>query len=275
MTLSNFTRVLDKFKHAITLEFTGGEPFLNTDIINMIKLANSRKIYSYASTSGAMDKKILMEILNSHLPKLSISLNESNPNEYASTQQVSKDMFYKVINNITYLLQQRHKHNKHLRLHITSVCTKRNYKKIPDMVHLADDLRVDELFFRNLIPTGLTNCTKDQSLYEEDHDVIETIESVETPRSQLKVIMPCLYRKTVKDRLCKDPFTTITIDGEGRVMGVCQIIKNMNTNIFFNENVWNNFIFQNMRETFLHNNNPLPEECMTCYNMFQPYKIIN
>jgi MoaA/NifB/PqqE/SkfB family radical SAM enzyme len=275
MSISTFVKIIDKLKGAISLELSGGEPFLNKDIFDMIKYAHSKKMHVSVSTNGTILYNKIDQIIYSWLSTLNISLDAVDSSDYKSMHGAPKSVFYTVLENITALAEKKKRLNHHLKLKISHVCTKRNYKRIPDMVRLAEELDVDELLFHNLIPFGLPGFSKDQSLYDDDSEVVEVIESVEQPSSKLRVVMPRLHRRVISERLCRMPFTTMPMNGDGYVSTCCQITPQREYgNILHNENVWNNFHYQGMRKILIDNSELLPDICKTCPLMSRPYKIL-
>ena len=147
---------------------------------------------------------------------------------------------------------------------------------MPDMIRFAKELGVDRLIFLNLIPFNLPGFSKEQSLYEDNRDVIDLIESIELKNSGLKVVMPVLNKCQIRDRLCKMPFRDLTINGDGYVSVCCQLTeKEKYGNALRKEDVWNNIYFKRTREMLFDNSEPLFDICKVCPSMGKPYKILN
>lgn len=269
MSFDTFKKIIDKFKYANNLDLIGvGEPFLNDDIFDMIKEGNMHKMRVSSVTNGTILHDKIEDIIKSPLDSLSISLDAHNANAYYKMRGGSKKTFDTVLENINTLVEKRNKNKCKLELRLSYICTKTNYKYMPDMVKLADDLGVDALDFQNLIPNPMQGFTEDQCLYEDDHDVIDVIQSVDKPKSELVVYMPKLLQRTVTDRLCESYFRNIYIDGKGNVCG-CGRVETPNQeygNVFKEKDVWNNNYFRQMRMIYLNNSIALPDRCRTCVN---------
>ncbi|UCD73400.1 MAG: radical SAM protein [Candidatus Bathyarchaeota archaeon] len=277
--IDRFAEMVDRFRGVSSLTLTGGEPFLNKDIFEMMEYANSRSIRVFASTNGAVLDDKIDQIIRSPLSHLNISLDAVTPSDYESMHGEPKSIFYKVLDNIAGLVEEREKFNHHLELGVSYICTKGNFRRIPDMIQLAREIGVDALIFYNLVPFDLPGFSKDDCLYEEDPEVAEVIESVEEFSPELSVMMPALYRSVILNRFCRMPFTTLCIDGEGFVSVCCQSTSQGKYgdvgNILRDENVWNNQHFRRMREILMNDSKPLPELCTVCPHMNRPYKIIS
>lgn len=269
ISFGNFKMILNKFKYAVKLDLTGGEPFLHKDVFDMIEFGNKNKMSVEISTNGTILNDKIDQIINSSLSSLNISLDAHNPSAYEKMHGDSKQVFDTVIKNITELVERRNWFNKNLELQISYICTKANYKNIPDMVRLAEDLKVDILNFCNLVSFGISGFSDDKCLYEDNSDVVDVIESLDPPKSKLIVHMPKLYKRTTVDRYCKFPFTTLTLDSNGNVSTCCAISPHRDYgNVFYHEDVWNNRHFQTMRGILFEKSFPLPGLCKTCNNRF-------
>lgn len=268
MTIDNFRKILDRYRGAIQVILTGGEPFLHKGIFNMIKYAHLKKMYVSASTNGANIYDKIDRIINTPLSLLNISLNALDSRDYKVMHGESKYVFNTVLENIAGLVEKRDTLNKHLKVSISYTCTKGNYTKIPNMVRFAEELNVDELVFQNLIPVAVPEFNIDQSLYEDDSEVTDVMDSIEPPTSKLRVIMPRLLQREITERLCKMPFTILHINSECDVSPCCVVkFKRKYGNILEDDNVWNNFYYRRIRKILLTPSIPLPEVCKTCHIM--------
>lgn len=266
MTLNKFKSIVDRFKSAIFLDLIGsGEPFLNNDIFNMIDYgAKVRKMYVGTVSNGTILNDKINQIIHSPLHAISISLNGYNSHEYYKMSGGSKQVFNTVLMNISELVEERNKNRRDLEINMSCICTKKNYKYIPNMVELADELGADVLDFHNLIPSEIMGFTKEQCLYENDEDVIEVISNVDAPKSRLIVNMPKLLQLK-PHRLCKWYFEGIRVDSKGNVGSCGKVIAaNKVYGNYMEKGVWNNNHFRKMRQMFLDESNPLLDCCKTC-----------
>ena len=274
MYFDNFVKIVDRFKGANIIHFSGGEPFLNLDIFKMIRYANSKNILVEVTTNGSLLHDKIKQIVNSTIRRLNISLNADNSSEYGRIHGISKSTFFSVLEAITDLVDKKGTKPHQLMLTMSHVTTKKNYKKIPNMIKLAEELGVDHLHFHNMMSIGLPSYPKDQSLYEDDSEVIEFIENIEPPSSKLGISMPQLFRHDNIKRICKKPFTTIPIYGNGNVAICCAINPRKEFgNVLLDKNVWNNSYFKRIRKIMLDDSEPLPEFCKNCNLNYIPYKV--
>lgn len=267
LSFNIFKKIVDKFRHSRQIFLSGvGEPFLNKDIFDMIKYGNMCNKKVIVTTNGTILHDKIDRIILSPLSSIEISLDAHNASAYYKMRGASKRIFDTVLENIIGLVENRN--NSGLNIGLSYVCTKSNYKYIPDMVKLAEDLGVDELGFQNLIPSNMQGFTADQCLYEDDNDVCEVILSVDEPKSKLVVYMPILLQRTVTERLCKSHFNSLFVDAKGNVSGCARVMtpKEEYGNVFKEQDVWNDSYFRRMRRMFLDESIPLLDCCKTCVN---------
>ena len=269
MSMETYLWILKKFKQAEGVCLTGGEAFLHKNVFNMIRFADKYfKMLVEIPTSGTEIDGLIKEIVNSPLYLLNISLDASDSFEYWKMRGGSKKVFYRVVENIGKLVREKNKFNKKLILRVSFICTKENYRKIPKKIELAEDLGVDVVLFDNLIPNGIPGFMEDKCLYEDDQDVIETINSIDKPKSKLKIYTPTLYKRNNFERKCRMPFINLTVNSNGDISTCCMVPPNKKYgNIFQNSNVWNNPTYQKMRKIMLDKSLFIPKFCKTCHGL--------
>lgn len=269
LSFDNFKKILGKFRSSIKLSLAGvGEPFLNKNIFDMIKYGSACKMKVSTITNGTILHDKIGHIIQSPLSSIDLSLDAHNASAYNKMRGGSKQTFNNVLENITKLVENRNKSNSRLKVGLTYVCTRSNYKYIPDMVKLADEMNADELSFQNLIPSPMRGFTENQCLYEDNIDVYEVISSVDEPKSNLIVYMPIPLQRTVTERLCKSHFNSIFVDAKGNVSGCGRVMAPNKEygNVYKDKNIWNNSHFRRMRRMFLNKSTPLLDCCKTCVN---------
>jgi len=261
-----FKWIINRFSHAVDIEFGGGgEPFLHSHIFEMIDYAQEHGILSMIPTNGTFLHDVLDRVVRFPLLLLNISLNACDSGEFFQLLGGSKKTYNTLLEDISQLVKMRKRYNKGLKIAISYVCTKANYRNIPKMVELAEDLGVDEIDFRNLISFDIPGFSKEQCLYVDDAEVIDVINSVPSPKSNLKVIMPRLYKREYLRRRCYVPFRIVTMDAEGNVSPCPSIPPRRDYgNVFADDDVWNNSAFRMRRGIFTNQSLLLPDFCKTC-----------
>ena len=105
--------------------------------------------------------------------------------------------------------------------------------------------------------------------------IIEFLENIKPSDTKLKIELPRLVRHNKIYEICRMPFTTITIHGNGLVSACCALNpKKEIGNVIYDKNVWNSPYIRKIREVHLNKLEPLPEYCKNCDYMYKFYKTL-
>jgi len=144
-------RVIDILSDAgvVILAFSGGEPTLRPDILDLVRYATDRGLYVAMATNAILlsSRERVIEFKKAGLQFVQISLDGANPETHDSFRGVP-GAFEKTVQGIKNCVAEG------LFVEIATVATHLNYKEIPEMVDLANELGVDWLMIYNFIPTG-------------------------------------------------------------------------------------------------------------------------
>jgi radical SAM protein with 4Fe4S-binding SPASM domain len=270
MEFDFFKLVLDRFRESLWVELTGGEPFLHSSLFDMIDYASKRKMKVAIPTNGTHLQDSMEAIVRSRISVLNISLNVLQEAERKKGDRTLVEHSNEILENIPKLIEKRDHHNSNLRVTLSYICTKDNYRNIPGIAKLADELKVDGLNFFNLMPFTLP---ENKCLYEDDGEVLETIERVPQPKTSIKIIMPRLYRRSDLHTTCQIPFTFLAVDPEGNATPcpVRMFIEKLG-NVKDTVDLWNSPLFQMRREMFINDDKLLLDFCKTCPCLVSQYR---
>jgi MoaA/NifB/PqqE/SkfB family radical SAM enzyme len=268
MNFGTFKKIVDQFKDTLNICIAGiGEPLLNKDLFEMVEYANNKKIEVVIITNGTLLDKFFPQIINSKISCISISLNALTPEEYSVLTGVPEKLFSLVLNNISSLTEIRDTLKPDLEVRLSFVCTRSNFRRIPEMIRIARSLKVDHLDLHNLIPSESEGLDKHECLFEDDTEIKEFFEK-ECKRlyDDLKVTYPKLLKKGITERRCKMPFYYMGIDAEGNISAGCRVLVPSEKfgNVFKDEDVWNNQHMREIRRMLLDESVPLMETCKLC-----------
>jgi radical SAM protein with 4Fe4S-binding SPASM domain len=271
-TLEKFKQILDLLPKTIMITFAGvGEPLLHPQVLDMADYATSKNMYSQLITNGSLlnDEKIERILNNPNFYLVSISLNATNPEEYAQAFDGRKEIFEKVVSNIKNLVAKKNQ-KKHplLEIAVSFVIHKKNIAQAKSFVEFSEKLGVDRVTFLNLIDFGISGFEKENQLYQNDPEVKKYFEELKSfvRGRKIKVDLPVLFSERIEKK-CQWFFKNISIDGAGNVGGCGRVMNPQPEygNLFKEgKNVWNNSYFQKMRSIFLSRNEKLPECCRNC-----------
>jgi MoaA/NifB/PqqE/SkfB family radical SAM enzyme len=269
MAFETFRSIIDRFgKHLITVLLSGGEPLLNKEVFKMARFASSKRLLTQLITNGLLVGEHVREILE-YTKFINVSLNAVDAEEYHSMHGAPAEEFKSVIDNVARLVGTREKLRKRTRIAVSYVCTKKNLRKIPQFIALAESLRVDEANLRPLISLGLPGSEEGLCLYRDDDEVADLLSSIAPPKGNMKVFLPKLYERSTSQRDCRMPFNFLTVDGDGNVFPCCRIPSFKGcSSIFSSEDVWNSESYRDLRRSLINRALPLPDACVRCGNRF-------
>lgn len=267
-----FKEALDIFKNAIFISIMGnGEPLLNKDIFRMINYAsNIRKMYTFSSSNGISLGYYIEEIIQSNLTEFNISINGHNSNEFSRMTGMDIKFFKIIVNNIKELVKERNKESSNIKINLSMIIDKCNYRDMEKMIHFGEKLQIDGILFNNFLAPELEGfSSNERSLFSDENNVINVISNInlERKKRRIQVSLPTLLDRNPSGKYCLSPFSNFCFDGSGKV-GCCSVkLLDFSNNEKFNEpNVWNNTYFQEMRRRFLDVDYPILQPCASCFN---------
>ena len=160
-------------------------------------------------------------------------------------------------------------HVEKLKISLSYVCTKDNFKKIPKFLELAKSLKPDSVYFNNLVYYELSGFEKDKCLYDDDEDVLELINNLGIHNYKMKVHPPKLYERSTQVRDCKYPFSVLTVAGNDYIFPCCSLFPPSEGYLPIDDvEIWNNEILKKLRRKFIDKSLSLPLLCNRCNNRF-------
>jgi len=153
LSLNQFQEIIEQQGDRIwyLLLFNQGEPFLNPNLIEFIKIAKQKRIYVITSTNGHFfsDKVSVQKLVTSGLDALIISLDGADQVSYSKYRKGGN--FEQVVDGIKNLVQvKKELHVRTPKVLIQCLVMKHNEHQLDELQKLADDLKVDRLLFKTL-----------------------------------------------------------------------------------------------------------------------------
>jgi MoaA/NifB/PqqE/SkfB family radical SAM enzyme len=142
--------VLQKLKAwlgTFNLTFTGGEPFLRKDLLDIIRFASANGIVTTVVSNGSLiDKTLAREILASGLDGLALSLNSLKRHIHNQTRGTngSYDEVMTAIENL--------KERKGMRLSLSTTVVRENIGELIDMVEFVKSAGLYGIHFQPIMP---------------------------------------------------------------------------------------------------------------------------
>lgn len=263
LSLSKAKIFLDKFNSAYFVGLCGtGEPFLNPDLFAIARYAIQLRMKVRITTNGTVLYRRMDELLASNIYSLEISLKGINGEDYARFTGRKESEFCLIIASVKELSKCRNRP----KLIMSYVCDRKRVYNIPQVVKIAEECKVDEMTFQNLIPNTVLKNESD-CLYEDDKQwVLKLLNGSLRESCRIVVDGPTFYCRDSTRRNCTVPFRTLRIRADGGVSGCDRAIApNLeNGNALTDNDVFNNEHFRKLRDELINNNIPLRYECLYC-----------
>ena len=245
-------------KNSIRIGFTGGEPFLNKNIFELIDEVKKRKHILSIVTNGLIlgRNDFVNRVVNSNIDLISISLYEENQEKLDKiiTDLIDGGVFIK--------------------LHKVLEAGKLR-QIIYDTIEKALQWRTNNILFLNYYPVkdDYQNVIFDNN--EEFDEIKKEVKAKYNNRLNIKWPVPLSTNKSL--RLCKMPFQTLTVDSIGNIAPCCFTIPDEYRygNILNNEGnlskAFNSAFYQELRLSLLDTKRPLHQICNNCYLLHENF----
>lgn len=201
MTMETFEKIVKSLPGLPELEgvhFGGfGEPFSHPKIFDMLRAVKEAGLKAEIITNGSLlTGESIDKLIDLKVDMVFVSMDAPDPEEYDRIRQGGD--FTSVLANVTALVNRKKElKSKFPEMGMEFVAMKSNYHKLPQLVRVANDLKVRKLIVTNLLPYH--ESMQDQIVY--DIDDTETPFGSNSPLSMLMAQLP--YMKLRTDRHCK------------------------------------------------------------------------
>jgi radical SAM protein with 4Fe4S-binding SPASM domain len=190
LSLEEIKRVIDELKQlgAIRIFFTGGEPFIRPDILDILNYTDKNGFAIYISTNGTL---VNLQTINhlkllKHLRTFQVSIDGLRKN-HDSIRGV-KGTFDRVINTIE-LAKRKLKNTK---ITIISTLMQENANEMDKLLKLAIKLKVDNFGIVTLYPIKRSIKVKDVSTLQK-YKIFKKLSEIyikERPRLNIGLLVP-------------------------------------------------------------------------------------
>ncbi len=182
------TRIIDEIASVGTriLIFSGGEPLLRNDILDLISYASSKKITCAIATSGLLiDENAVRNLAKAGLKYVAISLDSTRPEVHDAFRGI-EGLWRKAIESIRLFK------DNNITVQVNFTLCKINKTEILEIVDLCAKLGVDHLHIFHIVPTGRAS-SKFRDLMLEPSEVLELcLRAVEYGLGRINVKPTCI-----------------------------------------------------------------------------------
>jgi len=287
MSMKIFDKVLPMLPKAVKVyAFGNGEPLLNKNFMEMIKIIKSFDAIVHFNTNGVLLNEKNNELLvKVGLDSIVFSFDAATKETYEKIRRGAN--YEKVLNNVKNLVDLKkrfHKFNPYIGFAVVGM--KQNINEIPQLLNLAKDLGVESVYIEPLL--WQNDPTYEKYFNYQNLSNIEPIEIgkiMETCKNLAKKIginftspllkaddyefiqkkeIEIIREKESRDELfCTQPWTTIFIDWDGKVHPCCgteEIFGDLNFQPLIK--IFNNEKFISLRKSII--DKKITEYCNNC-----------
>lgn len=166
LTTKEAKRVIDMLDRASVpvIAFSGGEPLVRKDILELAKYAHDKGIYVAIATNGTLiTKEKARQMKEAGIEFTQISLDGASAKTHDAFRGIN-GVFDKTIQGIKNAVDAG------FFVNIASTATKYNYQEIPKIIELCEKLGVNWFMMYNFVPTGRGEFIADNDLSPDERE---------------------------------------------------------------------------------------------------------
>lgn len=243
LTLADYRRIVAGLPRLSRITFQlNGEPLMCRDLFAMVAEARAAGVWTVVNTNGTLlGAARRREAIDSGLHELRISLDGARPETVA--HMAGADIFAQVTRHVRALTEEiaqraaqapaaGHLPSK-MAVSLWMIATRETLVELPELVALAADLGVDEVYVQRLVLTGQGVARPEWSLHGRvDAGVRDIVSQAEAVARQRGVALRASGRRPILESLsrptgpnpwlrCWRPWRTATITASMRVLPCC------------------------------------------------------
>ena len=166
MNTEEAKQAIDKMARAgvTILAFSGGEPLVRRDIFELARYAADKGMYVAMATNGTLiTKEMARKMKEAGIQFVQISLDGATAEVHDEFRGV-KGAFDKTVNGIKNCVEEG------FFVEVSTTATRFNYKQIPEIIDLCEELGVNWFMVFNFVPTGRGKFIVENDLSPEERE---------------------------------------------------------------------------------------------------------
>ena len=171
LSLENIERLLDDidpWKPAITL--FGGEPLLYTQWENLVRRIKSRGLRVNMITNGTLLGRYARAVVDLGVDELIFSLD--GPEDIHDEMRSGKGIFRKAVDAFTEVTRYRTEAGReNPRIHISTTIFETNYRRLNEVVDVAESFGADTITFHHLIFLSSAMCERHSKVFNDEFGI--------------------------------------------------------------------------------------------------------
>ncbi len=232
LSLADFRDLVAELPNLQRVAFQlNGEPLMCSDLPAMIAEAHTGGAWTVINSNGTLlDPRRRAALLDSGLDELRISLDGTRPETV--TRMAGADILNHVVENVRAMVQERGQRPAP-RISLWMILTTETIAELPDLVRLAADIGVEEVYGQRLVLTGNGVASEQFSLHDRVDDRVRALVArAEALADQLGVTLRGSGRKPILESLtpaedanpwlaCWRPWRSAVVTASKRVLPCC------------------------------------------------------
>lgn len=302
MKLTDFKKIVDTVKPQEISVAGQGEPLMNPNLMEMVSYAKKQGAsINISSNLTLLNPETAVGIVQSGLDLLQVSIDASTRETYHKIR--GQDYFQRVIDGVRTLADAKSKLGSRIPFtRLRLVLQRDNFHEVSDLVSLAKELGVDEVYIIPLVlfPLELSHNKKEKEVLVGDlrgNIILEELMRAEKLGRKLKIKtnLPLIIKdfgiywgqyyaeefKKMDNRICMSPWIQVYVHHDGTINPCCYFyaFKDYDMgNILRDEfqKVWNGEQYKCLRNA-IRDGKRLPKVCEPCvpYNFPHFKKLSN
>ncbi len=246
-----------------------GEPTIHPHFSEILEFLSKYPIKKYLCTNGMLLNILAPKIMKGSVDILAVSLD--GPNQDLNTKIRKGSNFTKICSGIREIISIRKKKGDN-KPYINFVFTamKCNIQFLPDMIHLAAELGIDEV--KVVYLTAFNSVHEEQSLFGLEKLVKNTFEISDKYARDLNITLKLPYIQgedpagEMFHRLCHAPWRDLFLGSDGFIRPcMSSPIKIIKFDPIMNfQEIWNNEEYKKIRAC-INDEKTMPDTCKRCY----------
>jgi len=202
----------------VTLTFSGGEPFLHNDLLELASYARSRGLVTMVVTNLSLFKESHIEKIAESVDFLGISLDSTRAEVYQAVRGV--DWLERIKENVRTLMAGLTELKADVQVCGMVTITNKNAWELHDVIHMIfDDLGMDTVSFNVLDPNGGATA-RELAPTPEQIDHCKKVISAHKSRYPISNSARFIARMGALEYRC-NPWKSVQIDEKGRLQSPC------------------------------------------------------
>lgn len=156
LTYDELVDIIGHLPRFTLITFTGGEPFLRTDMLDILRFATKRHKCTVITNGTLLNENIIKEIVDLKLPLMGISIDGIG-NIHDDIRK-SPGAFQRIIKNIQIIQDYKKKRRTgYPMIDIKCVINAKNVNQLSKLIELAESLNVENISFQIIQTSIYTN----------------------------------------------------------------------------------------------------------------------